>query len=117
MLGLGSSTEGEAGALPSCVVPLPFLPQVCAFSKELIVMTMASAFATFVCFSVLHEVEDALAAVWVFGQLILFFVLGSKSRWDDVAIIQQLWPCLLVGLACRALGVLLVLARRAGGGG
>ena len=115
MLALGNEGIGEVPThrglsdtpeATGCFVPIPFAPEVCAFSAELLVMATASAFATFVCFSTLHEVEDALAAVWVFGQLILFSMLGSKTKWSDFSVITRLWPCVLIGLSGRALGVI-----------
>ncbi|CAL1172024.1 unnamed protein product [Cladocopium goreaui] len=54
-------------------------------------------------------VEGVMAivgGVWIFGQLVLFSMLGSKT---DVTVFQQVFavlPIMLVGQCCRLLGVL-----------
>jgi len=51
-----------------------------------------------------------MGGVWVFGQLILFSMLGSKTDVSVFAQIANVLPLLVVGLCLRFLGVLLVTA-------
>lgn len=52
-------------------------------------------------------VMAVVGGVWIFGQLVLFSMLGSKT---DVTVFQQVFavlPIMLVGQCCRLLGVLI----------
>jgi len=50
-------------------------------------------------------VMSVVGGVWIFGQLVLFSMLGSKT---DVSVFQQIFavlPIMIVGKTCRMLGV------------
>eukprot|EP00440_Ansanella_granifera_P036139 gb/GFBE01039211.1/.p1 GENE.gb/GFBE01039211.1/~~gb/GFBE01039211.1/.p1 ORF type:complete len:638 (+),score=84.90 gb/GFBE01039211.1/:1-1914(+) len=99
------------------LVPMGFSPGP-MFQAELLVIVLGSSFGYRLSeggqpdtdsrkqdLETLHCIESTMGGVWVFGQLILFSMLGSKS---DVSVFTELasMPLLLVGLACRFVGVL-----------
>lgn len=78
------------------------------FQPELMVIVIGSMFARVVDPEVLHNVELTMGGVWVFGQIMLFSMLGSKTDVGVFAQIASVLPILVVGLCLRFLGVLLV---------
>jgi len=56
----------------------------------------------------LHEIEGVLGGVWVFGQLILFSMIGSRTTLDIFPeFIPQVLPMLLLGISFRLIGIVI----------
>eukprot|EP00931_Biecheleriopsis_adriatica_P003584 TRINITY_DN105384_c0_g1_i1.p1 TRINITY_DN105384_c0_g1~~TRINITY_DN105384_c0_g1_i1.p1 ORF type:complete len:685 (-),score=101.43 TRINITY_DN105384_c0_g1_i1:127-2157(-) len=88
------------------LVPMGIAPGS-MFQPELLVIVLGSAFGTVTDTEMLHGIESTMGGVWVFGQLILFSMLGSKSDVSVFSISQVTVPMLGVGLLCRFVGVLI----------
>eukprot|EP00930_Biecheleria_cincta_P099293 TRINITY_DN90928_c0_g1_i1.p1 TRINITY_DN90928_c0_g1~~TRINITY_DN90928_c0_g1_i1.p1 ORF type:complete len:638 (-),score=84.00 TRINITY_DN90928_c0_g1_i1:214-2127(-) len=99
--GLGMNTSNG-----DPLVPLGFCPGS-LFQPELIVIVMGSFFGLQAEPELLHCIESTMGGVWVFGQLVLFSMLGSKTDVAVLALLSRVLPMLVVGLFCRFLGVLL----------
>ncbi|CAE7749622.1 DEK1, partial [Symbiodinium pilosum] len=100
--GLGSSTKGRP------TLPL-FLGYGSLFQPELMVIVTGSVFAMFCekhCPEILVEVETIMGGVWVFAQLILFAMLGSKTSPSIFPNLVKVLPIMAVGLLARFAGVL-----------
>ncbi|CAE8684262.1 unnamed protein product [Polarella glacialis] len=96
--GLGCEEEGVTMMWPMGFSPGPML------QPELLVIVIGSFFARAADAHVLHGIEGAMSGVWVFGQLILFSMLGSRT---ELKVFEKFWevcPLLLVGLSCRLVG-------------
>jgi len=76
------------------------------FSPELLVITIGTAFAASTPHDVLHGVEETLGGVWVFGQLILFTMLGSKTTFEPFEKFPTVLPMMLIGFVFRGIGIL-----------
>lgn len=98
--GLGMHTSSGAP-----LVPLGFSPGS-VFQPELIVIVMGSFFGLKAEPELLHCIEATMGGVWVFGQLVLFSMLGSKTDVGALALLGKTLPMMVVGLCCRFLGVL-----------
>eukprot|EP00438_Fugacium_kawagutii_P016511 Skav225451 [mRNA] locus=scaffold3785:26583:27059:- [translate_table: standard] len=70
-------------------------------------LTTGACFAQIVDHGILHRLEEALQAVWIFGQIFLFSMLGSKITPDLLPELGNLLPLMLCGLLWRLLGVAL----------
>lgn len=66
-----------------------------------------ACFAQIADHGILHRLEEALQAVWIFGQIFLFSMLGSKITPDLLPQLGNLLPVMLCGLLWRLLGVAL----------
>mmetsp|Transcript_7378 Transcript_7378/g.16167 ORF Transcript_7378/g.16167 Transcript_7378/m.16167 type:complete len:658 (-) Transcript_7378:71-2044(-) len=97
--GLGSSESGKE------VVPM-FFSHGSMFQPELMVIVTASVFSERVAEEDLHQIERILGGVWVFGQVMLFSMLGSRTRLKVFAKIVDIVPILGIGLFARVVGVL-----------
>lgn len=75
------------------------------FQPELLVIVTGSCFASYTEPRLLHEVEGILGGVWVFGQLILFSMLGSRTTPAIMTQLYRVLPVMLVGLSFRFAGV------------
>jgi hypothetical protein len=75
------------------------------FQPELLVIVTGSCFASYTEPRLLHEVEGILGGVWVFGQLILFSMLGSRTTPEIMTQLYRVLPVMLVGLSFRFAGV------------
>mmetsp|Transcript_2140 Transcript_2140/g.5426 ORF Transcript_2140/g.5426 Transcript_2140/m.5426 type:complete len:623 (-) Transcript_2140:65-1933(-) len=101
--GLGA---GEGGAE---VVPMRF-SSGSLFQPELMVIVTASVFSDRVQEEELHKIENILGGVWVFGQVVLFSMLGTRTRLKVFTRIVDVVPVLGVGLLCRMTGVVCALS-------
>jgi len=97
----GLDFEGDGGAL----LKLPYSTEP-MLQPELLVIVIGSAFAQQADPKVMHGIEGVMSGVWVFGQLILFSMLGSRTQLSIFREFHSVWPLVLVGLACRFIGVL-----------
>jgi len=99
--GLSSAENGPP------LVPMGFAPGS-LFQPELMVIVIGCLFARVADPEVLHATELTMGGVWVFGQLILFSMLGSRTDISVFAQVARVLPILVVGLSMRFLGILLV---------
>jgi len=90
-------------------IPLP-IASGSLFQSELLVIVTGSAFGACVSEKVLHGIEATMEGVWVFGQLVLFTMIGSKTELCIFCSLLQVIPIMFCGLACRFLGVFLAMA-------
>merc|ERR1712170_319902 len=91
----------------SAFVPI-VLTSGTAFQPELLVIVLGTAFAARVDPELLHGIESTLGGVWVFGQLILFGMLGSKTSLEPLqSSAGMIFPCMLVGFVFRFIGVVI----------
>ena len=100
--GIGFNKGGHDGE--------PFLPIGLApgsmVQPELLVIVLGIAFGDRVVPELLHDIEGVLGGVWVFGQLFLFGMLGSKTSlqpFEEYA--GDVLPCMVVGFLFRACGI------------
>lgn len=98
---LGASYHGRV------FVPWPMaLVPGSLFQSEPLVVAMGTTFAMTADHTALQEVKSILGGVWVFGQLILFSMIGSGA---DVSILREargVLPIMGLGLLARFVGVL-----------
>ncbi|CAE6928614.1 unnamed protein product [Symbiodinium sp. CCMP2456] len=98
--------KGESG---SELVPMGFCPGS-MFQSELLVIITASVFANR-CSSaysgedIVKDITTIVGQVWVFGQVFLFSMLGSKMTLDILPELKSLAPVMLCGLLARAMGI------------
>eukprot|EP00435_Cladocopium_sp_Y103_P060107 s1948_g21.t2 len=82
------------------------------FHPELMVIVTGSTFAWYCdthhqeCFKVLEQVETAMGGVWVFGQLVLFTMIGSKTSFSIFPDVTTVLPIMAIGLLVRFVGVM-----------
>jgi len=100
--GLGAGEQGTE------VVPMGF-SSGSLFQPELMVIVTASVFSERVQEEELHDVENILGGVWVFGQVMLFSMLGTRTRLKVFTRIVDVVPILVAGLLCRMVGVFVAL--------
>ena len=95
-----------AGERGSELVPMSFAFGATGslFLPEMMVIITGAFFSDYVSDQTLHKVEGVLGGVWVFGQIVLFSMLGSKTNPQIFAKIPDILPIILVGLACRLVG-------------
>lgn len=105
LAGFGMSSE-ETG---SPMVPMGFTSGS-LFQPELMVIVIGSLFARVVDTEIKHSVEMTMGGVWVFGQLVLFSMLGSRTDLSLFRQVVEVLPILAIGLSLRFVGVLLVTA-------
>merc|ERR1719272_1465572 len=99
---LGMQKE-EGGAF----VPI-FLTSGTALQAELLVIVFGTIFASRVDEELLHSIESTLGGVWVFGQIILFSMLGSKTSLEPFKTSSaKIFPVMMVGFLFRIIGVVL----------
>lgn len=96
--------KGKAGGE---VVPMFFCPGS-MFQPELLVIVTGTVFA-YVCKNKheLHDIENIMGQLWIFGQLVLFSMLGSKTTPGILPQVGQVLPVMLCGLSMRFVGVFL----------
>ncbi|CAJ1342104.1 unnamed protein product [Effrenium voratum] len=98
--GLGSPSRGN---------PISMFGLGPLFQAELMVIVTGSTFADYCdehCADLLLEVEVIMGGVWVFGQLVLFSMLGSKTSASVFPNLVTVLPIMGVGLLARFIGVL-----------
>lgn len=98
--GLGEGSGGHA------FVPMGF-SSGSMFQPELLVIVTGTFFSHFAEKKVLHDVEGILGGVWVFGQLILFSMLGSRTSTSILPSLPSIIPVIASGLLFRCIGVFL----------
>eukprot|EP00930_Biecheleria_cincta_P094456 TRINITY_DN8557_c0_g1_i2.p1 TRINITY_DN8557_c0_g1~~TRINITY_DN8557_c0_g1_i2.p1 ORF type:complete len:557 (-),score=82.56 TRINITY_DN8557_c0_g1_i2:185-1855(-) len=97
--GLGFEGDGQLVlSMPYSSGPL--------FQPELLVIVIGSVFAQKTDPEVLHGIENAMAGLWVFGQLVLFSMLGSRTELAIFSKFNDVWPLLAVGLSFRFAGAM-----------
>lgn len=74
------------------------------FQPELMVIVIGAFFSDFVTHEALHSVEEVLGGVWVFGQVVLFSMLGSRTKPEIFPKITSVLPIMAVGLLFRLIG-------------
>jgi hypothetical protein len=100
-LGEGRGHE-DAAFIPIGLAPGAFV------QPELLVIVLGIVFGDRVTPELLHDVEAVLGGVWVFGQLFLYGMIGSKTTMQPFrASAGSILPCMLFGLLCRAIGIVL----------
>eukprot|EP00928_Gymnodinium_smaydae_P076599 TRINITY_DN5964_c0_g4_i2.p1 TRINITY_DN5964_c0_g4~~TRINITY_DN5964_c0_g4_i2.p1 ORF type:complete len:468 (-),score=48.13 TRINITY_DN5964_c0_g4_i2:175-1578(-) len=75
------------------------------FSHETTVISCCAFFALYSEHDMLHRMESYMQAMWAFGQLTLFSMLGSRQEWKSVQNLPMIFPIMGVGLASRMVGV------------
>lgn len=98
--GVGAGEAGEE------LVPMGFSPGS-VFQPELLVIVTGTCFAAVADRQVLHDVDTVMGGVWVFGQLILFSMLGSRTSLGIFPQLLHVLPVIAVGLSCRFAGIFL----------
>jgi len=78
------------------------------FDADLFVIAIGSSFSEFADPSLLHSVENYLASVWVFGCVILFSMLGSRTEVSVFTDVSRFFPFMLTGVFCRFVGFCVV---------
>lgn len=96
--GIGSSHSGHD------LLPMGF-SSGSVFQSELLVVITGACFGAVAEKSVLAEVEVILGGVWVFGQLVLFGMIGSKTTCEVVYEFRSVLPIMAVGYLARFLGI------------
>eukprot|EP00440_Ansanella_granifera_P037612 gb/GFBE01040808.1/.p1 GENE.gb/GFBE01040808.1/~~gb/GFBE01040808.1/.p1 ORF type:complete len:593 (+),score=118.32 gb/GFBE01040808.1/:1-1779(+) len=99
--GLGSGETGDE------LVPMPGSVGGSLFQPELMVIMTGVFFAAVVQEKELHEVESVMGGVWIFGQIVLFSMIGSRTTLDIFPeFFDHVFPLLMCGLLARFLGIL-----------
>mmetsp|Transcript_61003 Transcript_61003/g.196518 ORF Transcript_61003/g.196518 Transcript_61003/m.196518 type:complete len:495 (+) Transcript_61003:905-2389(+) len=98
--GLGAGDVGKE------LVPMRFSPGS-LFQPELLVIVTGTSFAAVADHNVLHDVEGIMGGVWVFGQLVLFSMLGSRTTPSIFPELINVLPVMAVGITFRFIGVFL----------
>merc|ERR1719436_397401 len=73
------------------------------------VIVIGSFFASTVEPCLLESLEMIVGGVWVFGQLILFSMLGSRTEPEVFSIFPHVLPLMVTGLCFRFAGIVLAL--------
>lgn len=96
--------KGKAGGE---VVPMFFCPGS-MFQPELLVIVTGTVFA-YICKNKheLRDIENIMGQLWIFGQLVLFSMLGSKTTPGILPEIGHILPIMACGLSMRFVGVFL----------
>eukprot|EP00435_Cladocopium_sp_Y103_P000068 s6477_g1.t1 len=103
---LGAPDTNSSG---SVLVPMNFISGS-MFQPELMVIMTGVFFAATAPASELHEVEKVMGGVWIFGQLILFSMIGSRTTLDIFpAFWHHVFPMMAFGLGARFLGIFLAI--------
>jgi len=100
--GLGSAEKGKV------LIPIGF-SFGSVFQPELFVIVTGTCFSASADDKVVHEVEGVLGGVWIFGQLVLFSMLGSRTSLSVFPKIVDVLPILAVGYTARLVGIVLAL--------
>mmetsp|Transcript_6550 Transcript_6550/g.15147 ORF Transcript_6550/g.15147 Transcript_6550/m.15147 type:complete len:570 (+) Transcript_6550:42-1751(+) len=89
----------------STLVPMPMIGGA-FFQSELMVIMTGVFFSAMAPEVDLHQVERVMGGVWIFGQLILFSMIGSRTTLDIFpAFWHHVFPIMACGLAARLLGI------------
>jgi len=78
------------------------------FQPELLVIMTGIFFAASANREVLHDVERTMGGVWIFGQLVLFSMIGSRTTMAIFPqFLEHVLPIIIVGLTFRFAGIFL----------
>jgi len=103
---LGAQETDSSG---SVLVPMKFISGS-MFQPELMVIMTGVFFSATAPASELLQVEKVMGGVWIFGQLILFSMIGSRTTLD---IFPEFWrhvfPMMACGLGARFIGIFLAI--------
>jgi len=100
LMGVGFAALGTSEIVPNGIIDGSMM-----FNPELFVIVIGSSFAYFADYEVLHGVEVYVAGVWVFGSIILFSMLGSRTELIIFKTLPTVLPMMLVGLLFRFIGI------------
>lgn len=100
--GIGAGPAGKE------LVPMGFSPGS-LFQPELLVIVTGTCFAAVADHKVLRDVDAVMGGVWVFGQLVLFSMLGSRTSPGIFPQIMHVLPVIGVGLCFRLAGIFLAI--------
>jgi len=104
---LAYSLGGSSSITGHALLPLGF-SDGSLFQSELFVILTGVFLADSCTEEALHEIEGVLGGVWVFGQLILFSMIGSRTTVDIFPeFVPQVLPMLLVGISFRLIGIVI----------
>uniref|UniRef100_A0A7S1Q975 Cation/H+ exchanger domain-containing protein n=1 Tax=Alexandrium catenella TaxID=2925 RepID=A0A7S1Q975_ALECA len=102
LFAFGMGSEGIGGRE---VIPVRLCPGS-LFQPELVVIMTGIFFAATADREVLHDVERTMGGVWIFGQLILFSMLGSRTSLNIFPqFLEHVLPIIVTGLAFRFVGI------------
>lgn len=87
------------------ILAMPFADGEAFFQPELFVIVTGSFFANASHHDLLEGVEQVVNGVWVFGALVLFSMIGSRTKTSDFAQLGKILPIMLVGVVFRVVGV------------
>jgi hypothetical protein len=76
---------------------------------DLLVIVVGACFAAITSHEMMHSLEVASGGVWVFGQLILFGILGMNLTTDVFAVLFPVLLLMLVGLGFRFVGTFIAI--------
>uniref|UniRef100_A0A7S4R9H3 Cation/H+ exchanger domain-containing protein n=1 Tax=Alexandrium monilatum TaxID=311494 RepID=A0A7S4R9H3_9DINO len=96
--GIGAGDAGKE------LVPMRFSPGS-LFQPELLVIVTGTCFAAVADRQVLGDVDAVMGGVWVFGQLVLFSMLGSRTSPGIFPQLLHVLPIIGVGLCFRLAGI------------
>lgn len=98
--GLGASHHGRI------FIPWPFgIAPGSLFQSEPLVVAMGTTFSIVVDRHTLQDVESILGGLWVFGQLVLFTMIGCGTDLSILGEMRSVLPVMGLGLAVRLVGV------------
>lgn len=87
------------------LVPMPLIGGA-FFQSELMVIMTGVFFSAVAAEADLHQVERVMGGVWIFGQLLLFSMIGSRTTLDIFpAFWHHVFPLMACGLAARFVGI------------
>lgn len=87
------------------LVPMP-LTSGSLFQPELLVIVTGMFFTYFADPMLVHDIENTLGELWVFGGILLFSMLGSKTSTGILPKLVYVLPLMGIGFASRFCGVL-----------
>ncbi|CAJ1350394.1 unnamed protein product [Effrenium voratum] len=91
------------------LVPMPLIGGA-MFQPELMVIMTGVFFSAAASQLEIHQVERVMGGVWIFGQLILFSMIGSRTTLDIFpAFWKHVFPLMACGLCARFLGIFLAI--------
>lgn len=100
---------GAQGSDGSVLVPMNFISGA-MFQPELMVIMTGVFFSAMASEAEVHQVERVMGGVWIFGQLILFSMIGSRTTLDIFPVFwRHVFPMLACGLIARFAGIFLAI--------
>jgi len=96
---------GEEGG-----APIGFIKHFNLFQPELFVILTACGFKYGAGHELIHDIHTNLDHVWVFGSLVLFSMIGSKTDLAVFSKLSQVLPLFAVGALTRFLSIVAVMS-------